>query len=57
MSADRLCLEFGKEKSESLAGKLQKHSTAPYGILIPIGLSDKEIETKVTELVKTGITN
>ena len=31
-------LEFGKEKSESLAG-----------------LSDKEVEDKVTGLVKTGI--
>lgn len=49
--------EFGKEKSVPLKGRL----TDIFGVLglemltCRIGLDDKAIESKVTELVKTGI--
>ena len=54
-TTDYQLLELGKEKQESLAG------TAFYAIILDrmlihfTGLNDKEIEDRVTGLVKTGI--
>jgi hypothetical protein len=45
---------FGREKSESLAGKHESRSRALMGCSQYLaGLSDKEIEDKVTTLVKS----
>ena len=51
--------EFGKEKMEILKGELSAYDIARkervIGADVSIGMDDKAIENKVTELVKSGI--
>lgn len=49
-------VEFGREKSESLAGMiLSKGNWSNEKLNMVLGLSDKEIEEKVTGLVKSDV--